>query len=811
MPSRIVDLIKKWANWLWCRISATTDSGDGDKPVPPNNDVSSQPEGVGQDRIEPYSDGPEKPLDENQRTENKNEQASGDGKTPQSSPASNKQSGLPATDTDSGKPVPPNNDISSQPEDVEQNRIESCSDGHEKQPDEDQRTEDKIERASGDGITSQSSPASNKQSGLSATDEDDSDSYDHEKPELAGNDKPVGRQSKPPREIPARRGRERGTSSRKEKGEPKKSSPGPRAQLICIEKEQRWGLYLSADEECPIAKVRQGNEPLASAGGEWSILSFRGSLSITYEDGERHEIELFNDRPLVFKFQGGWQGTGHKVKYITSGHFIVIVPQEWHRRGNVPVEQDGCTDSGFIAHYFSRGREDSSEDAGGFGEYAGPLTKSSFTLIGNRIFDNSDEGELFGGPVLELNLASEVEWVRVGEERDGGWPGDNFKPDKPLAEVLNGRQGRFFVRVYDDDTKRLDSDEFRYFANLQKILVDGAPYSETSLLIPSSTGHSPTEVQLIGTEDSLILPKLETDEAWTTVRPDGTVVVKPHPDGDHVSCKLESDKGSVRVEIKLPRIWWRLSQRGEQSEDWHSVPFEVTRQGFRDRAERDEAIWLRLPLRIASVKAGFDEETDRKYRSDKKGEDVEIPLLDFLDYRQIDQRLNADTSLNIEIGEQVLALIQVSSDPVPTILSFACEPEAINEGDVATLSWETQDTEPEGVTIEPEIGSVKPNGSRTVSPNETTTYTLRLTAANMDDVTKDATVTIHREAPHGTPPEAMVKCRSGWRRGKGFSRRELRAAGLAPENDARGFIPVDRRRRSMHPDNVATLRRLTDA
>ena len=49
--------------------------------------------------------------------------------------------------------------------------------------------------------------------------------------------------------------------------------------------------------------------------------------------------------------------------------------------------------------------------------------------------------------------------------------------------------------------------------------------------------------------------------------------------------------------------------------------------------------------------------------------------------------------------------------------------------------------------------------------------------------------------------------RGNWRPGKGFSRSELREAGLSPAEAARLHICVDKRRRNAHPVNVATLER----
>lgn len=58
----------------------------------------------------------------------------------------------------------------------------------------------------------------------------------------------------------------------------------------------------------------------------------------------------------------------------------------------------------------------------------------------------------------------------------------------------------------------------------------------------------------------------------------------------------------------------------------------------------------------------------------------------------------------------------------PTIANFTVEPSTIERGQSATLRWSTQDAT--SVTINPGLGSVDVNGSRSVSPSSTTSYEL---------------------------------------------------------------------------------------
>ena len=73
-----------------------------------------------------------------------------------------------------------------------------------------------------------------------------------------------------------------------------------------------------------------------------------------------------------------------------------------------------------------------------------------------------------------------------------------------------------------------------------------------------------------------------------------------------------------------------------------------------------------------------------------------------------------------------------------------------------------------------------------------------------------------RDSPDESPEPALAEngvfplvrdARGAWRPGKGFSRGELREAGLGPADASRLRIRFDKRRRNTHPVNVASLER----
>ncbi len=84
----------------------------------------------------------------------------------------------------------------------------------------------------------------------------------------------------------------------------------------------------------------------------------------------------------------------------------------------------------------------------------------------------------------------------------------------------------------------------------------------------------------------------------------------------------------------------------------------------------------------------------------------------------------------------------------PTV-TFSADRSSINKGESAKLSWTTTDAN--NVSIAPEVGAVTPQGSTTVTPADSTTYTL--TASGPGGST-DATARVTVNAP---PPPPAAK------------------------------------------------------
>src|SRR5450755_1129597 len=92
-------------------------------------------------------------------------------------------------------------------------------------------------------------------------------------------------------------------------------------------------------------------------------------------------------------------------------------------------------------------------------------------------------------------------------------------------------------------------------------------------------------------------------------------------------------------------------------------------------------------------------------------------------------------------GQSVTANVTVTvGTSNPAIVRFTAAPTQINQGASSLLSWST--TGAGTVTIDNGVGTVPANGSKSVSPTATTTYTLTAKGADGTSVTAAVTVTV---------------------------------------------------------------------
>ena len=433
----------------------------------------------------------------------------------------------------------------------------------------------------------------------------------------------------------------------------------PKPELICKKNGWQWEILLVVPEEQMPVEVRQNGVPLSSTNGGYRLDDFSENLTVMYEDSEE-TVKVYNGKsPLIFKLRKRWTGDGRKVRGISSGHFIVFAPYEWQRKGNPPVAQEACRDDRFLAHYFY---SDSSITADNFEGHKLPSNREVFSLRGNSIYDDSEQGPLFIGDPPNLETAESVSWVRIGAEGGGNWQGRNFDPmEETVSDVLEGRQGWFYVRVYDQNINLIDSNDFRYSRALREIQVNDAIYSEKTLLAPRTDGYSETIIQFIDTEGNNIRPEQSGNNPHASIRNDDAAIVEPHLDGDSTEWNVDS----VDTVIILPRVWWRITETDEFLDVWRDKPIDMSREEFREN--EDAVVQISLPSNIQQIQAGFGSDLDKLYSAILADENenkriFELPIRDFVDYEEIDTRLLEDTYLQVQCNEKVIPIIRLPAE-----------------------------------------------------------------------------------------------------------------------------------------------------
>ena len=90
--------------------------------------------------------------------------------------------------------------------------------------------------------------------------------------------------------------------------------------------------------------------------------------------------------------------------------------------------------------------------------------------------------------------------------------------------------------------------------------------------------------------------------------------------------------------------------------------------------------------------------------------------------------------------------------PAPT-LSLTAEPSTIERGQSVTLSWTSENAT--DLDLQPEVGKVQAKGSQSVSPQDSTTYTLTATGPGGTN-SQSARVTVTVPPPPPPPPPPVV-------------------------------------------------------
>ena len=431
-------------------------------------------------------------------------------------------------------------------------------------------------------------------------------------------------------------------------------------QFICRKTQEKWQIYIQIPDS-KIKVLQNGEELSMFRKHQYQFQLKNFSDAVCWDDNEKL---LFDEKPpIIFRLRRNNAKEGRQVRFVSkTGNYIVFAPCAWKRINKRCTPPEECADNSFEAHYFPTEGEDGFEECKSF-----IIDDDRFWMDGQKIDDNSDKGDLFGGNVLELKDKKEwknITCIRVGEEGGGTW-GKNYRPkEKNLSDVLNGRAGWFYIRIYDENVKLLDSWDFRYLPKLKNILINNHPYSPEIPIIPAVSGHTATRIRFVDIEENNISAKLREENPHVTVQDDGSIDVKPHPSGDFTKWALTINSKSVEIDIALPRVWWRIGE----TNDWGDKPLTMTREEFYER--REESVEIYVPFNVKNIRAGFDGSMEKSFQTKRCDSRINyaksnFSLRNFADHPKIDPSFSTKTELQIKCGIEIFTLINIPKNYTP--------------------------------------------------------------------------------------------------------------------------------------------------
>jgi len=452
-----------------------------------------------------------------------------------------------------------------------------------------------------------------------------------------------------------RGGRPRG---RMEAAQGKAQRP-PRPEIVCWKRARQWVLGLELPEEMRkernLVVLQDGMrlEEGESEAGFWRLAQASGEVAVQWDGGET-QIELGGHGYIVFRPAGKDHNEARRVRSPSSGQYIVVAPESWHRdealSGKPPVAPEPVSIRGYRVHFFDLCNGGSRKIA--FRDPDGKLieierAQFEVELVGNRILDASEGiGPLFGqGPpsirALDSRLWERIGVIVVGEE--GGGKGKwrtSFEPDPAFEEqslpqeLVERKGGWFFLRFYDKSDELVDSLDFRFLTALNDIRVIASPK-------PSESGHGAAQVEFRHQPDCAVRPVENLPEVQIERQDEKTVVVLPRrPSYDRTAWRLGIRNGpSVEVTILVERLWWALGDEQRQPSEsvWGDRLVTLSREDL--TATSDKALWIRLPSDswAERVYLGFGHSRRRPYAA-RAERAVVVPLRDFGDTKEAGDR-----------------------------------------------------------------------------------------------------------------------------------------------------------------------------
>jgi len=462
-------------------------------------------------------------------------------------------------------------------------------------------------------------------------------------------------------------------------------------EIVCWKKERQWILAVELPEEIvesPELKVLQEGSPLERDAHNdtcWRLADITGQVLVGWtQDGRAEHRELaLGENFLLFKLGG--EGQGRRVRFPSSGEYLVVVQSSWTRdealSGPASVAVEAVSIDGYCCHFFSI--HDAGSDRIAFRNLEGesiviPSKASRFELVGTRQEDGDETmGPLFAEKPPRIRALDSLAWdnigaVVVGEEGSGRHRWRRvFSPvtgslTQTLPPDISPNGGWYFLRFYDKDDDLVESIDFRSITALKELRIfQPCPF-------PSEAGHKEVEIYFLF-ESALSVRPVEAHTRIPERNEERKVVlsIPPDPKADSTEWYVELDgKRQVRVNILVERIWWGLSEEHEPPSEWKDTCLTLSHEHF--RATSNKALWILLPRPrwVDAVTVGFVRLKARRYPVRASERVLAIPLRHFGDAAELgdtanDHFLGAWIQRHGKIFEGVLALLPASEAIVP--------------------------------------------------------------------------------------------------------------------------------------------------
>lgn len=464
------------------------------------------------------------------------------------------------------------------------------------------------------------------------------------------------RESHKTRVAPVKRGgRPRVSAGQtRKKREWKQTTQDLTRELVCWKRHRQWFVGIELPKRLrdqPDLKVFQDGEELAPAEGReacWLLNRIGGDVVAKWDENNHEsqlKVSLGEENSLVFKLTGEQLQEGHRVKNISSGEYLILLPEAWlqdeERCGPDVCHDEPCAVEGYHAYFFLIDDIDNQiafrdQEAA---HYCLSISQPRFWLVGDVGCTTGERATpVFFGSPPKLRAPTPQDWeivseIVVGQEgpRKGRWK-QRFTPTAGLVEqcfppeLEAKRGGWYFARIYDKNLDLIESLDFQFCSTITAIL--GCEFES----FPKQDGYEEAVVKVF--HDPSCEIALVSDQQLVVEREKECTLFKVPPDHhfDKLSIRVRPRWGSKQeLDLLVERVWWGLGEAGKEPEHWQDTPIQLRRRDF--EPSKKTTLWIRFPRPgwVDAIEVGLEQNPLRRHPVKKADKTLPVLLHDFWD------------------------------------------------------------------------------------------------------------------------------------------------------------------------------------